>query len=77
MLDRVVHGCWCFRSSEFYVDTFRWDLQLAALGNLDCLDGLVARLGLDILNLLNNIVTLEDLAKDDVSVIEPSALPSQ
>lgn len=52
------------------MNTFRGDLQLSALGNLDRLDGLV-RLGLDLLDLLDDVEALEDLAEDDVTAIEP------
>lgn len=54
------------------MDTFWGHLQLAALGDLDWLNGLVAWLGLNILNLLDNVIALEDLAEDDVAAIEPA-----
>ena len=57
---------------KLHVNTFRGDLQLAALGDLDRLDGLVAGLGLGALNLLHHIKALENLAKDDVAAIEPA-----
>lgn len=53
-------------------NTFSRDLQLAALGDLDGLDGLVAGTGWGVLDLLNDIVALEDLAEDDVAAIEPT-----
>lgn len=56
------------------MDTFRGNLQLAALGDLDGLDGLVARLGGRVLNLLHDVVALEDLAEDDVTTIEPTGI---
>ena len=59
------------------MNTFRGDLQLAALGDLDDLDGLVTRgrgVGLD---LLHNFVALENLAEDDVAAIEPTILGFQ
>ena len=59
------------KSLELHVDTFRRDLQLAALGNLDCLNRLVARSGLDVLDLLDDVVALEDLAEDNVTAVEP------
>lgn len=59
-------------SLEFHVDTFWGHLQLAALGDLDRLDGLIARSGLDLLDLLDHVVTLEDLAEDDVAAIQPA-----
>ena len=58
---------------ELHVNTFGGYLQLATLDNLDCLLGLVSRLGLGILDLLNDVVALEDLTEDDVAAIEPSA----
>jgi hypothetical protein len=56
------------------VDTFFGDGNFAGLGDLDRLDGAVARLSLDLLNLLDDIVTLEDLAEDDMAAIEPTAI---
>ena len=53
------------------MNTFRRNLQLAALDNLDRLLRLVAGLSLDVLDLVDNVVALEDLAKDDVTAIEP------
>ena len=58
-------------NSEFNVDTFFGDRQLAGLDDLDRFDGLVARPGLDALDLLDDVVALEDLAEDDVATIEP------
>lgn len=58
--------------SEFSVYTFLRDLELAALGNLDWLHGLVtATLG-HILNLLDNVVAFEDFPKDNVLAIKPT-----
>jgi len=55
------------------VDTFFWNLELAALGDLDGIGWLVAR-GLGrILDLLDNLVALENLAEDDVAAIEPAS----
>lgn len=56
---------------ELNVYTFVWNLQLARLDDLDRLNGLIARLGLDLLDLLDNIVALEDLAEDDVTAVKP------
>jgi hypothetical protein len=53
------------------VNTFRRDLKLSTLGDLDRLLGLVTGLGLGVLDLLNNVVALEDLAKNDVSAVQP------
>ena len=58
-------------SSELHVNTFIGDRQLARLDDLDRLDGAVARLGLNLLDLLDDVVALEDLAEDDVAAIEP------
>jgi hypothetical protein len=57
---------------KFHVDTFWGNLQLAALGDLDRLNGLVAWCGLSLLDLLDDLVALEDLAEDDVTAIEPA-----
>jgi hypothetical protein len=59
---------------ELLADTFRGNRQLAALGDLDRLGRLVTRLGLRVLNLLYHLVTLENLAEDDVLAIEPPVL---
>ncbi|KAI9158783.1 hypothetical protein HJFPF1_06781 [Paramyrothecium foliicola] len=64
----VKHGAECL---ELDVNTFRRDLELSALGNLDRLNGFVAGQGLGVLNLVNEFVALEDLAEDNVSAIEP------
>jgi len=58
--------------SKLHMNTFRRNLQLATLDNLDSLDRLITRLGLDILDLLHDIVALEDLAKHDVTAVEPT-----
>ena len=55
------------------MNTFGGDLKLAALGDLDGLRGLVAHALLAVLDLLDDIVALEDLAEDDVLAIEPTA----
>lgn len=60
---------------ELHVNTFGRNLQLAALGDLDLLDGLVAGLGGALLDLLNDVVALEDLAEDNVTAIEPPLFP--
>lgn len=54
------------------MNTFRGDLELAALGNLDGLDGLVVGASLGVLDLLDEFVALEDFAEDDMAAIEPS-----
>lgn len=58
---------------KLHVDTFFGNGQLAALGDLDGQLGLVAGVLLDVLNLLDNLVALEDLAEDDVLAIQPTA----
>lgn len=55
------------------MDTFRGNLELAALGNLDGHGGSIARTGLGVLDRLDDIVALEDLAENDVLAIEPTA----
>jgi hypothetical protein len=57
---------------ELDVDTFFWDLKLAALDDLDNLGGLVATSSLHVLDLLDDFVALEDLAEDDVATVEPA-----
>lgn len=54
------------------MNTFFGHWQFSALDDLDCLLGLVAGELLDILNLLDNLVALEDLAEDDVLAIQPA-----
>jgi hypothetical protein len=54
------------------VNTFLWYLELSALGNLDGLDGLVAGTLGHVLNLVDDLVALKDLAEDDVAAIEPA-----
>jgi hypothetical protein len=71
----VYHIVWqgISHSLEFHVNTFRGHLQLAALGDLDGLGWLVARLGFGLLNLLHYVEALEDLAEDNVPAIKPAA----
>jgi hypothetical protein len=64
----------CVVSLELDVNTFRGDLELAALENLDRLDGSVTCAGLGLLDLLDDVVALEDLAEDDVLAIEPPVI---
>lgn len=56
---------------ELNVNTFRGDIKLAALGDLDRLDGSVGTASLGVLDLLDDVVALEDLTEDDVLAIEP------
>jgi len=55
------------------VNTFGRNLQLAALGDLDSLDRLVAGASCAVLDFLHNVVTLENFAKYDVLAVEPAA----
>jgi hypothetical protein len=55
------------------MNTFFWHLQLAALDNLDGLHRLVARALGHILDLVDDIVALKDLSKDDMSPVEPAS----
>lgn len=57
---------------EVDVNTFRGNLKLAALDDLDGLNRLIARCGLGVLDLLDNLVALEDFTEDDVAAIEPT-----
>lgn len=57
---------------ELDVDTFRGDVKLAALGDLDSLSGFVAAGGFESLNFVYNLVALEDLTEDNVTAIEPA-----
>lgn len=54
------------------MNTFGRNLQLTALGDLDRLEGLVARSGLEVLNLVDDVVALEDLAENDVAAVQPT-----
>lgn len=54
------------------MNTFRRNIQLATLDNLDLVDRLVAAAGGTVLNLVDDLVALEDLTEDDVATIEPT-----
>jgi hypothetical protein len=54
------------------VYTFLGHLELSALGNLDSLDRLVASALGHVLNLVDNLVALKNLAEDNVAAIEPA-----
>jgi hypothetical protein len=56
---------------QLRADTFIGNLQLAALGDLDRLLGLVARVLVQVLDLVDNLIALEHLAKDDVAPVQP------
>lgn len=58
------------------MNTFGRNLQLSALDDLDLFERLVAGFGSALLNLFNNVVALEDLAKDDVTTIKPPRILS-
>lgn len=53
------------------MNTFFGNLELSALGDPDRLLGLVAGLLVDVLDLLDDVVALEDLAEDDVTAVQP------
>lgn len=52
--------------------TFLGHLELPALGDFDRLDRLVARALGHVFNLVDDIVALDNLAKDNVAAIEPA-----
>jgi hypothetical protein len=54
------------------MNTFGRDLQLATFGDLDCLQGAVARGSWGVFNLFNDFVALENFAENNVSTVEPS-----
>jgi hypothetical protein len=54
---------------EVDVNTFGGNLKLAALDDLDGLNRLIARCGLGVLDLLDDLVALEDFTEDDVAAI--------
>lgn len=54
------------------MNTFFGHRQLPALGDLHRLLGLITRVLLDVLDLLDDIVALEDLAEDNVLAIQPA-----
>lgn len=56
---------------QFGADTLFWDLDLSRLGDLHGLLWLVARALGAVLDLLDNVITLEDLAEDDVFAVQP------
>lgn len=62
---------------ELHVNTFFGHRQLSTLDDLDRLLGLVAGVLLDVLNLLNNVVALEDLAEDNVLAVQPAIFRTQ
>lgn len=59
------------RSLEFRACTFFRHLELAALGDLNCLGRLVARALGHVLDLVDDLEALEDLAEDNVLSVEP------
>ena len=52
--------------------TFSRHFQLPTLGDRDFFLGLVARILCDVLDLVHDIVTFKDFAKDNVLAIEPA-----
>tara|TARA_R110002003_G_scaffold384_4_gene19291 strand:+ start:27020 stop:27292 length:273 start_codon:yes stop_codon:yes gene_type:complete len=71
-LSNLAQPAWYSTGLEFSVYTFLGDLELAALGDLDRLDRLVARALGQILDLLHNLVSLQDLTEHDVAAVEPA-----
>jgi hypothetical protein len=58
---------------EFRAFTFFGHLELAALGDLDCLGRLVARGLGHVLDLVDDLEALEHLAEDNVLAVEPGS----
>lgn len=56
---------------ELNVNTFCGNLEFTTLDNLDGGKGLVTGGGLEVLDLVDNVVALEDLAEDDVTSVQP------
>jgi hypothetical protein len=54
------------------VYTFLGHLELSALGNLDSLHRLVAAALGHVLNLVDDLVALKNLAEDNVAAVEPA-----
>jgi hypothetical protein len=54
------------------VNTFLGYLELSALGNLDGLNGLVARTLGNVLDLVYNVVALKDFSENDVAAVQPA-----
>ncbi len=65
-------GLPCKVNLELDVNTFGRDLQLATLDDLDSLYWAVTGGSRDVFNLLDNVVSLEDFAENDVAAVEPS-----
>lgn len=57
---------------ELGVNTFRWHFQLSALHDLHGLSRAICCTFGNVFDLLDNIITLKDLAEDDVFTIEPT-----
>jgi hypothetical protein len=55
------------------MNTFLGHLELSALGHLDRLNRFVAGALGHVLDLVDNLVSLENLAEDDVAAIEPAS----
>jgi len=56
------------------VDTFFWNWELATPYARDCDRWLISWVLLDVLNLLDNVIALEDFAKDNVSTIKVTVI---
>lgn len=57
--------------SKLAVATFFWLLKLSTLRNLDCLRRLISHAFGYVLDLLDDIITLNDFSKDNVLAVEP------
>lgn len=57
---------------QFGMYTFSRHFQLPTLGDRDFFLGLVARILCDVLDLVHDVITFKDFAKDNVLAIEPA-----
>jgi len=62
------------KSLQFRADTFVWNLELAALDDLHFLRRLVTRRLGHVLDLVDDVVAFQNLAKDDVTAVQPRRL---
>lgn len=66
---------WCILGGigfDFFLDTFFWNWEGTALGDLDGDEWLVAVVLWDVLDLVDDFITLDDFTEDDVAAIEPA-----
>jgi hypothetical protein len=62
------------RCLELDMNTFGGNLKLAALDDLDGVDRLVSARSLKVLDLVDYVIALEDLAEDNVTAVKPTAM---